>query len=123
MIVNSKSSQLDAVSPWMGDLIRTTTEGFDFYSSFPSFLSFFFFFFFFFFWRFHCIHKKVAILHKEEGILHKDEGILHKEEEIVHKDEGVLQKKEVIEYFAGRRELNPSQGGGRESFTRRREFP
>ena len=41
--VDSKSSQLGAVSTWMGDLIGIPTEGFDFYS------------FFFFFFCFHFI--------------------------------------------------------------------
>ena len=42
MKVGSKSSQLGAVSTWMGDLIRIPSEGFDFYS-----FSFSFFFFLF----------------------------------------------------------------------------
>ena len=45
MKVDSKSSQLGAVSTWMGDLVRIPTEGFEFY----SFFSFFFFSFFLFF--------------------------------------------------------------------------
>ena len=45
MKVDSKSSQLGAVSTWMGDLIRIPTEGFYFY-----------FFFFFFFFCFHFIN-------------------------------------------------------------------
>ena len=49
MKVDSKSSQLGAVSTWMGDLIRIPTEGLDFYSFFffSFFLSFFFFLFLF----------------------------------------------------------------------------
>ena len=49
MKVDSKSSQLGAVSTWMGDLIRIPTEGLDFDSFFFFFFSFFFILFFFFF--------------------------------------------------------------------------
>ena len=44
--VDSKSSQLCAVSTWMGDLIRIPTEGFDFYSFFFFFSVFIYFFIF-----------------------------------------------------------------------------
>ena len=49
MKVDSKSSQLGAVSTWMGDLIRILTDGFDIYSFFVFFFSFLFFSFSFLF--------------------------------------------------------------------------